>query len=224
MNKRFYKRPWFYIPAIVLGIPALLLAWWLGSPLFLDKTVIEEFPGAAPAAASSETTAQPTPQTAPQVEPAAAAPTSANPEQSSTSPPSSLETLTVPSSEPPARSTTVAPGPFLVLSGEFKDADSRHRGSGTATIYRLEDESLVLRVENLDVTNGPDLHVILAPVQDAQSRSDVHAEGYLDLGELKGNKGDQNYPIDGDIDLTKQWTVVIYCVPFHVVFSTAPLV
>ena len=43
-RKRFYKRPIFYIPAIVVAVPALWLAWWLGSPLFLNKTVIEAFP------------------------------------------------------------------------------------------------------------------------------------------------------------------------------------
>ena len=27
-----------------MGIPLLALAWWLGSPLFINKTVDEEFP------------------------------------------------------------------------------------------------------------------------------------------------------------------------------------
>ena len=31
----------------VLAIPAIALAWWLGSPLFLDTTVDETFPAAA---------------------------------------------------------------------------------------------------------------------------------------------------------------------------------
>jgi hypothetical protein len=81
----------------------------------------------------------------------------------------------------------------------------------------------VLRFEDLDVTNGPDLHVILTPVAAASSRDDVHAPGYVDLGGLKGNKGDQNYDVPLDLDLEREWTVVIYCVPFHVIFSTAPL-
>ncbi len=119
--------------------------------------------------------------------------------------------------------TTVPPEPVALLSGMFKDADARHQGSGDATIYQLADGTNVLRVENLDVTNGPDLHVFLAPVEDADRREDVMAEGYLDLGELKGNKGDQNYIILGSFDPSKEWTVVIYCVPFHVIFSTAPL-
>ena len=29
---------------VVVLIPVLALAWWLGSPLFIDKTVDEQFP------------------------------------------------------------------------------------------------------------------------------------------------------------------------------------
>ena len=32
------------IAAVIVAIPVLALAWWLGSPLFLNKTVDEEFP------------------------------------------------------------------------------------------------------------------------------------------------------------------------------------
>ncbi len=103
------------------------------------------------------------------------------------------------------------------------DADSSHKGSGDATIYELEDGTLVLRLEGIDITNGPDLHVFLAPVADASEREDVMADGYLDLGALKGNRGDQNYIILGNFDPDRDWTVVVYCVPFHVIFSTAPL-
>lgn len=216
-RKRFYKRPIFYIPAIVVAIPGLWLAWWLGSPLFLDKTVVESFPVVTTAA--------------PQTPPAPSAP------PADTTPPAPDEPTAAPVDDPVAAATTVAPSvsaapappttvssePAALLSGMFKDADSRHKGSGDATIYQLADGTRVLRVENLDVTNGPDLHVYLTPVADASDSDDTTAEGYLDLGELKGNKGDQNYIILGDLDLEKEWTVVIYCVPFHVVFSTAPL-
>ena len=48
-------------------------------------------------------------------------------------------------------------------TGSFRDADRAHKGSGQATIYRGPDGSHVLRLEDLNVTNGPDLHVILTP-------------------------------------------------------------
>jgi hypothetical protein len=109
------------------------------------------------------------------------------------------------------------------LSGSFAGADRSHQGSGDVTIYELEDGSRVLRFENLDVTNGPDLHVIVSPVGDPQSRDDVSAAGYIDLGSLKGNLGDQNYEIPADFDLAQAGSIVIYCQPFHVIFATAAL-
>jgi hypothetical protein len=46
---------------------------------------------------------------------------------------------------------------------------------------------------------------------------------YIDLGFLKGNIGDQNYDLPAGVDLSQYNSVVIYCLPFHVVFSTATL-
>jgi len=96
------------------------------------------------------------------------------------------------------------------------DADAFHRGSGTVTLYELADGSQVLRFEDIDVTNGPQLHVFISP-----SADDVMGEGYIDLGPLRGNVGSLNYEIPAGVDVPDNFTVVIYCVPFHVVFSTA---
>ena len=108
-----------------------------------------------------------------------------------------------------------------VKTGNFRDADSFHRGSGTATIYRAPSGESVLRLEDFRVTNGPELHVLLVPHADPQGRDDV--SGYHDLGELKGNEGNQNYPLPPDVDAADYDSVVIYCLPFRVVFSVAPL-
>ena len=107
--------------------------------------------------------------------------------------------------------------------GEFKDQDAFHKGSGTATILRSANGSHLLRLENFDVTNGPDLHVVLSPTSDPQGRDELMAAGWADLGELRGNRGDQNYPIPPNVDVLKQGSVVIYCMPFHVIFSVASL-
>ena len=73
------------------------------------------------------------------------------------------------------------------------------------------------------MTNGPDLHVILTPHPNPMSQADVKTAGYNDLGKLKGNIGNQNYPISADVDLSAGGSVVIYCLPFHVIFSVASL-
>lgn len=108
----------------------------------------------------------------------------------------------------------------LLLNGEFRDADSFHMGSGLATIYELA-SGRVLRFENFDVTNGPDLRVLLSTNPNPTSRDDIG--DYVDLGSLKGNQGNQNYDIPADLDLSQYQSVVIYCMPFHVVFSVASL-
>jgi hypothetical protein len=78
-----------------------------------------------------------------------------------------------------------------------------------------------LRFEDFSVTNGPDLHVLLAVDPAPASREDLG--DYVDLGSLKGNLGSQNYEIPPGTDLSQFKSVVIYCVPFHVVFATATL-
>jgi len=79
--------------------------------------------------------------------------------------------------------------------GEFQDADNFHKGSGTATVFQQGEQS-ILRFENFSSTN-------------------------IDLGSLKGNMGNQNYEIPSDVDVADYGGVMIYCMPFHVVFSTA---
>ncbi len=107
--------------------------------------------------------------------------------------------------------------------GSFKDADAFHKGSGQAIIYTTPEGGHLLRLENLDVTNGPALHVVLSPHEDPTRSEEVKLPGYIDLGDLKGNRGNQNYPIPADVDLSVTKSVVIYCYPFAVVFSVATL-
>ncbi len=106
--------------------------------------------------------------------------------------------------------------------GQFVDADSFHKGSGKATIYRLAAQNRILRLEDFRVTNGPDLHVILSSNPNPTNRSDI-GNDYVDLGSLKGNLGNQNYDIPANVKVADYESVVIYCQPFHVVFATATL-
>ncbi|MEM7031214.1 MAG: DM13 domain-containing protein, partial [Chloroflexota bacterium] len=110
----------------------------------------------------------------------------------------------------------------VLKQGSFIDADDFHKGSGAATVYQVPDGQDVLRFEDFSVTNGPDLHVILSSNPNPTSSSDI-GDDYIDLGSLKGNMGNQNYEIPADIDLANYQSVVIYCMPFHVVFATATL-
>ena len=245
----FYKRTWVRIAAVVVAIPVLSVAWWLGSPLFIDEVVDEPFPRAAMAVIPDGMTASeveqemmeaesvdaviddpmPEPPASVAVAPAVTVATTEGPEegQAEDAPPSTgTSTAAVEERPEQAGEQAVHPdavGPVAVVTGALVDGDSFHKGSGAVTLYRLEDDSLLLRMEDIAVTNGPQLHVYLISAHGVHGRDEVQAHGYVDLGGLKGNIGSQNYEVPAGYEIPEELTVVVYCVPFQVVFATAEL-
>ena len=121
----------------------------------------------------------------------------------------------------PLNSSGAAPGMAQVLaSGNFHAV--AHKGVGQATIYQLGGKR-VLRFTNFETSNGPDVHVYLIATKDASDSETVKRAGFVEVGALKGNVGDQNYEISSDLDLNKYRAVTIWCKRFAVNFATAPL-
>ncbi|MFJ3539244.1 DM13 domain-containing protein [Streptomyces sp. NPDC090109] len=137
----------------------------------------------------------------------------------------------LPSASTPAAAPTANPGPsasatapVTVARGAF--ISHEHTTTGTVKIVRLADGTHTLRLEGLDTSNGPDLHVLLsdAPVKEGTAGWRVFDDGrYVDLAKLKGNKGDQNYPLPADVDWSKYPGVSIWCDRFDVSFGAAAL-
>ena len=98
-----------------------------------------------------------------------------------------------------------------------------HPTQGTATVYRVGDGSRVLRFTNFSTSNGPDVHVYMVAADDANDAATVLRAGFIDLGPIKGNVGDQNYTLGSDVDLSKYRAVSVWCKRFSVNFGTAPL-
>jgi len=109
----------------------------------------------------------------------------------------------------------------VLASGTFHDV--AHKGVGTASIYQLPDGKRILRFTNFETSNGPDVHVYLVAANDATDSDTVKKAGFVEVGALKGNIGDQNYEIASDLDLSKYRAVTIWCKRFGVNFATAPL-
>ncbi|MGI8831135.1 MAG: DM13 domain-containing protein [Nitrososphaeraceae archaeon] len=106
--------------------------------------------------------------------------------------------------------------PNALRTGSFEGVgDGIHNAEGMAKVIPLQDGSNILRLENLRVTNGPDLYVYLA--------TDKSASDFVSLGKLKANNGNQNYNIPSEVVLTKYDTVLIWCRPFSVLFGSADL-
>src|SRR5215218_5682789 len=115
-----------------------------------------------------------------------------------------------------SQGASVAPSavavPRELATGQF--ISHEHASSGTVKILELPDGSRILRLEGLDTSDGPDLHVWLtdAPVIEGTAGWYVFDDGaYLDLGALKANKGDQNYEIPAAAELGDYSSVSIWC-------------
>jgi hypothetical protein len=185
------------VRVLVVGIPIVVASWWLLEPFFVDDEVQERFSTSIAAARREpESRTEPT------------ATTSAPGGQAAT--------------PAPANTPTTAPaptGPQLLGSGTFVGL-AGHDGTGDAGIFRLEDGSHVVRLENLDIDNGPDLQLYLVPGSESYSPGD----GSVHLGALKGNVGNQTYEIPADFDVTPgPWTVLVWCEAFTVEFVGATL-
>jgi hypothetical protein len=218
---------------IVGGLGGLVIAgavaWYLVSPLFIDNTVDEAFPFALPSQAElaampvSEMkdleaefmTAVPGEEEVANLSPAARVQVAERVRLAAATVMSDKEM-----DDEMMENTSEAEW-VVAAQGQFVGADNFHQGSGNAIVFQQGD-ARALRLEEFSVTNGPDLHVILTKHPAPTSRADI-GSNYFDLGQLKGNIGNQNYEIPAEVDLSEYQSVVIYCMPFHVVFSTATL-
>src|SRR5687767_10452080 len=111
--------------------------------------------------------------------------------------------------------------PMVLAKGDFRGL--AHETKGEATVHRLADGKHILRLTNFETSNGPDVHVYLVAAEVAKDNATVKQAGFIDLGSLKGNKGDQNYEVPADADLNKYKSVSIWCARFGVNFGAATL-
>ncbi|HEX6288598.1 MAG TPA: DM13 domain-containing protein [Herpetosiphonaceae bacterium] len=220
--------------AALAAIIAAPIAWYLISPLFITRTVNEDFPAAAaaPAVQESMTGAKADDMMMPQT-------AQAMPEKTSEAMAMSDDAMMAKTPDammaeksgdammaktPAAMAEpTAAPSnePRLLRMGQFHPVE--HEGRGMASIYQLPDGRRVLRLEDFEVLNGPDLYVWLSSAADASDARTILDSQYVSLGRLKGNQGNQNYELPADLDVSAYHSVTIWCRRFSVNFATAPL-
>ena len=212
------------LTTIIILIVAYL-AWYLGSPLFIDNVVEEDFPVSevlVDTEASSEVRSSSSSEdddmeelkelenlTAEAVEQM----TDEEKEEVKEKMDDYAERMPETVVEDEMEDMPEETGPLYVAAGQFVGADAFHKASGTATLYQVEGDQKLLRFEGFSVTNGPALSVFLQ--NDAGEK--------VEIAKLKGNKGNQNYTIPASVDTDEYNTVLIYCVPFKVDFGTAVL-
>ena len=111
--------------------------------------------------------------------------------------------------------------PTTLAMGTFHS--NAHDTKGTASVIDVGGGRRVLRLTNFATSNGPDVRVYLVAAADVQDNETVKNAGFVELGPMKGNIGDQNYDIPSTVDLANYRTVTIWCKRFSVNFGSAPL-
>lgn len=236
----FLRRHWkVLVPVGVVGLAIvyyLVFIFFAVHLLFVDDKVNESGPlfdsGAVMTtdAEVSDAPANPEPdETEP--EPVPANPESAESESSDPDPAESESSASEPSaSEPSASEPSVSepsePEPsepmeiVRLVEGAF--VDRSHPTEGVAVVLNDGTQQRFLRFEDFATDNGPDLNVYLSSAP-ADASAGEFDDDFVDLGDLKGNIGAQNYEIPTTVDLSHHSTVVIWCVRFSVAFGAAEL-
>jgi hypothetical protein len=201
-----YRRVLVLVGAV--GIPVLVFVLWWFQPqaLLFDDVVDESFPAEA----------------ADQVDDGAEDDAndreSTDEDQDADAEEAGAATDEDPAAEDAEQAST---GPVELATGSFVSRN-RYTVTGTATTYQLEDEQRILRLEDFESTNGPDLFVYLTVAGTADDDAALEAE-FIDLGVLTGNIGNQNYTIPAEVDLDRYTSVVIWCRRFTTSFGVTDL-
>lgn len=125
---------------------------------------------------------------------------------------------------PEAGADTTPQGPVVLAQGRL--ITHEHDTTGLVRLVRDSDGTLIVRIEGLETSDGPDLHVLVsdAPVLPGTDGWHVFDDGrHVDLGALKGNRGDANYPVPAGADISGLASVSIWCDRFDVSFGAAAL-
>lgn len=101
----------------------------------------------------------------------------------------------------------------LELNGDFVNGPYG-RVSGMAKIYRQND-TFILALRNVSITNGPDLHVYLS--------KEILPKNFIDLGSLQSTSGNQLYTIPGNPDFMQYRYALIHCKRYDHLFGNAEL-
>jgi hypothetical protein len=107
-----------------------------------------------------------------------------------------------------------------VLSGSFAPSETE---SGDIIVYKTDNDTFKLVLQNFTVSPAPDLHVIMLPLNEVPDNETIGMTDFVDVGPLMSTEGDQTFDIPPSFDPTVHKTVVIWCVSCEEAFATGVL-
>ncbi len=128
--------------------------------------------------------------------------------------------IDAPVHEPPLREMT-APGARALATGRFYGIE--RKGSGRATLHRLPDGRLALRLDRFATTTNTDLVVWLSAARRPRTSRAAFRAPRTQVAPLKSTIGEQNYVIPRGVPPSHLRSVVIWCVPERIAYAAATL-
>ena len=129
-------------------------------------------------------------------------------------PTAAAPTAVAPGSETAPPASEVPAGPRRVSTGRLQGIG--HDASGSISLIRNADGSLVVRFEDFDIEGAPDPRVHLLEGENRRS------PGGVSLGRLQGNKGQVlDYAVPAGSNAGPGWTVLVWCRAFSVPIANA---
>ncbi|MEM9336946.1 MAG: DM13 domain-containing protein [Patescibacteria group bacterium] len=209
---------------VIGGLAVLAFLWWTVSPLFIIKEVNDELSPELQAlldqqAAEIEELPTPTPAAQEALNRPANIVPGPPAEDGSEAVEVVRESQTAPKVVEAVDSEAEAEAPTPAVqggvSGPFSIIDTpTHPAEGSVRVLEAGGQSIV-RFEDYDGTNGPDLFVYLA--------KDLDADEFVNLGRAKGNMGNINYEVPDDVDVSEYKYVMTWCRAFGVLFDYAEI-
>ena len=86
--------------------------------------------------------------------------------------------------------------------------------TGKASVS-VQNGKYTLALENVSISNGPDLHVYLS--------KEMQPVNFIDLGKLKSTNGNQLYNITGQPDFSEYKYALIHCQQYNHLFGSSAL-
>ncbi|HET7488799.1 MAG TPA: DM13 domain-containing protein [Acidimicrobiales bacterium] len=123
-----------------------------------------------------------------------------------------------PLDEAPLPAMAAAP---VLAQGDFYNIE--YKGTGHATLYKLPDGSLALRLENFQVSNNTDLFLWVSEAAEPKSSADAANTPHVEVGNLKSTFGSENYVLPPSITPEKAKSIVVWCQPVRVAYTAAAL-
>lgn len=213
------------VAGVVSAIVVALCVTALLAPSFRQRTLVEALPAPAtapvaatvgdaapaPAPSADRTAPLPAPTTtaAPDTAPDAAPDAAPAPAQAAAAPPAEPP---LPPAAAPAPATAAAAAPAPGTTGELMGIG--HRARGTVDLREVDGKAYVIfREVDIEGTVDPSVHLV--PPGARTPRDGVR------LGALKAERGTFSYELPAGTDLTRSWSVLVWCDPYDTPIAAA---